>query len=117
TAGALSAASLSVAWTSNLTLPAALCTLYGLGQYLKYRRRRPDLHAMCETALQIVLVLLLGVLLSYAATAANFPYRDAELYKLDQIMGLDRSSYLDIFPARPWLSDTIAVAYLSFLPQ
>lgn len=114
---ALMATNLAMAWTSNLTLPALLGALFGLGQYFKYRRQRPDLHAMCDIALQIVLVLLLGVLLTYAATAANFPYRDAELHRLDQIMGLDRSAYLNIFRAQPWLNDIVAVAYLTLLPQ
>jgi len=113
---ALLATGLTVAWTSNLTLPALLCALFGLGQFFKYRQR-DDLHAICDIALQIVLVLLLGVLLTYAATAANFPYRDAELHKLDQIMGLDRSAYLGVFSARPWLNDIVTVAYLSLLPQ
>lgn len=117
TAVALTATSLAVAWTSNPTLPALLCALFGLGQYFRYRRQRLDLHAMCNIAVQIVLVLLLGVLLTYAATAANFPYRDAELHKLDQALGLDRTVYLDLFRAHPWLNDIVAVAYLTLLPQ
>lgn len=117
TAFALSAARLTVAWTSNLTLPALLCVLFGLGQYFRYGRQRPDLHAICDIAMQIVLVLLLGALLTYAATAANFPYRDADLHRLDQIMGLDRTVYLDLFRAHPWLNDIVAVAYLTLLPQ
>jgi len=117
TAFALAANSLTVAWTSNPTLPVTLCALFGLGQFFRHLRPRPELHALCNIALQIVLVLLLGVLLTYAATAANFPYRDAELHRLDQIIGLDRSAYLDIFRARPWLSDIVAVAYQTLLPQ
>lgn len=102
---------------SNLAVLALLVSLIGLAWF--YRSIRPDLrvsHAV-ESAAQLLIVSLLGILLSYAAIAANFPYRDAELYALDQWLGLDRRAYLQFFNSRPWLADICGAAYMSIQPQ
>src|SRR5205085_11416393 len=84
-----------------------------------YRSVRPDerLHRALEAAAQMFLVLLLGILLSYAAMAVGLPYRDAELNAFDQWLGLDRRAYLDLVNARPWLAKAAEYAYLSIQPQ
>lgn len=84
-----------------------------------FRRVRPDrrLHDLIEGAAQIVLILLFSILLTYAAMTTEFPYRDSELYALDQIIGFDRGAYSRFFDRYPLLDDMIGIAYLSFLPQ
>lgn len=84
-----------------------------------FRRVRPDrrLHDLIEGAAQIVLILLFGILLTYAAMTTEFPYRDSELYALDQIIGFDRGAYSRFFDRYPLLDDMIGISYLSFLPQ
>ncbi len=84
-----------------------------------YRRIRPDprLQAASEVASQIFLLLLFGILLTYAAASTSFPYRDNELARIDLAMGFDRRAYLDFFNNRPWLGRITSFAYMTLLPQ
>lgn len=84
-----------------------------------YRIWRPDAYvaAATEVAGQLLLILLFGILLSYAAATAKFPYVDAELYAIDNALGFDRRAYLHFFAHRPWLERSVGVAYLCMLPQ
>jgi len=83
-----------------------------------YRSVRPDEHlaSAMETATQLLLVLLFGIVLSYAAAAVALPYRDAELYAIDQWLGFDRRAYLD-FVARQELGTACGIIYLTMQPQ
>ena len=65
----------------------------------------------------MLLILLFGILLTYAAMTTNFPYRDAQLYAIDQALGLDRRAYLDFVNNRPLLAELAGYAYMSLLPQ
>src|SRR5262245_35235339 len=64
----------------------------------------------------MLLILLFGILLTYAAMATNF-YRDAELYAIDRALGLDRRAYLDFVNSRPLLAELSGYCYQSLLPQ
>lgn len=66
---------------------------------------------------QLVLILLLGVLLTYAATAVAIPLRDAELYAIDNWLGFDRQRHLGFVSSTPALSTILDHAYLSIQPQ
>ena len=114
---ALYATDLTVVWTSNPALPAAVAVLFGLSLYFRYQRPRPQIAVMCETATQMLMLLILGILLSYAGTAADLPLRDAELYRLDVTMGFSHASYLSYFQSRPWLDTIIGSAYPTLVPQ
>lgn len=114
---ALKITDLAVIWTSNLALPASVAVLFGLCVYFRYCRPRPQIEQMCETAAQMLVLLILGILLSYAGTAANFPLRDAELYRADLTMGLSHTAYLSYFEARPWLEHIIGATYVTLVPQ
>lgn len=108
---------LTVAPFSN---PSLLCVLAGLlivNALLRRARPNPRVRELVETAAQMVLVLLFGILLTYAAMSADFPYRDHELYTLDQALGFDRRAYLNFFEHHPWLDQITGLAYLSLLPQ
>jgi hypothetical protein len=63
---------------------------------------------------QLLLILMLGLLLSYAATVIAMPYRDEELLAFDRWLGFDRESYVRFFTDQPW---KIRVSNLAMLPQ
>ncbi len=110
-------AGLSIDLRSNPFIFPALAVPFAIGWY--YSSIRPDyrLKTVATSAGQLFLILLCGILLTYAAMATDFPYRDAELYAIDQFLGFDRQAYLSFFNSRPWLQSAAAFAYLSFLPQ
>lgn len=108
---------LSIDLRSNPFIFPALAVPFAIGWY--YSSIRPDfrLKIVATSAGQLFLILLCGILLTYAAMATDFPYRDAELYAIDRFLGFDRQAYLSVFSSRPWLQSAAGFAYLSFLPQ
>ena len=117
TIASFTAAGLTVDIRSNPWLPLAIAGLLAASLFYRHRRPNPHLAAVTEAAAQMLLILLFGILLTYAAMAANFPYRDAELYAIDQALGLDRRAYLDFVNSRPLLAELAGYSYLSLLPQ
>lgn len=110
-------AGLTVDLRSNPWLPLAITSLLATSFFYRYGRPNPQLCAITEAAAQMLLILLFGILLTYAAMAANFPYRDADFYAIDQALGLDRRAYLDFVNSRPLLAALAGYAYLALLPQ
>jgi membrane-associated phospholipid phosphatase len=102
---------------SSPWLPLAITGLFGMSVFYRYRRPDPHLCAVTEAAAQMLLILLFGILLTYAAMATNFPYRDAELHAIDRALGLDRREYLDFVNSRPLLAELAGYSYQSLLPQ
>lgn len=102
---------------SSPWLPLAITGLFGVSIFYRYQRPDPYLCAVTEAAAQMLLILLFGILLTYAAMATNFPYRDAELYAIDRALGLDRRAYLDFVNSRPLLAELAGYSYQSLLPQ
>jgi membrane-associated phospholipid phosphatase len=80
---------------------------------------RPDgrLQALAQGFMQVLLILLFGTLLSYAAAAAPVPFQDANLLAIDNALGLDRDAYISFFGRRPWLRTTVTLAYFTLMPQ
>ena len=110
-------AGLTVDLSSNPCLPLAIIGLLGASFFYRYRRPNIHLSAVTEAAAQMLMILLFGILLTYAAMTVNFPYRDAALYAIDQALGLDRRAYLDFVNSRPLLAELAGYSYLSLLPQ
>lgn len=100
-------------WQILILLP--LCFL--VAWYYRYRRIDPWISAGAGAAAQLTLILLLGTLLSYAAAAPAFPYRDAELYAADRALGFDWRSYLAFFNAHPIAGSIGNIAYFSMKLQ
>jgi hypothetical protein len=96
---------------SSPWLPLAITCLYGMSIFYRYRRPDPHLCAVTEAAAQMLLILLFGILLTCAAMATNFPYRDAELYAIDRALGLDRRAFLDFVNSRPLLAELSGYCY------
>jgi membrane-associated phospholipid phosphatase len=110
-------ARLTVDFSSNPWLPLAITCLLAISFFYRYRRPNPHLCAVTEAAAQMLLILLFGILLTYAALTTNFPYRDAELYAIDRALGLDPRAYLDFVNSRPLLAELAGYSYQSLLPQ
>lgn len=102
---------------SNLPLLALIGVLFVVSGFYRLVRRDVRLQTITEASGQILLILLFGILLTYAAMAVAFPYRDAELHLIDKALRLDRSAYLAFFNSRPWFAEMAGLAYLSLLPQ
>lgn len=102
---------------SNPTVFILIAVLLAINWFYRSVRPDPRLRIATEIAAQVLLILLFGILLTYAAIAVASPYRDAELHFIDQLLGFDRRTYLDFFMVRPWLTDLMDFAYLSLLPQ
>lgn len=84
-----------------------------------YGSVRPDarLQNFAEGCTQLLLVLLLGTVLSYAAAAAPIPFQDSVLLAVDRALGFDRKAYIAFFDAIPWLYNTVTLSYFAFMPQ
>lgn len=108
---------LTVNLASNPWVILSVAGIMATSAFYRFWRPNPHLSALTEAAAQLLLILLFGILLTYAAVAINFPYVDAELYAIDNAIGFDRHSYLKFFAERPWLSKTVEVAYFCMLPQ
>ena len=89
-------------WTCRYVVPIVpLCAAIAWF----YRTRRPDpwIAQGAESVAQVLAILLAGTLLTYAAAAACFPYRDHELNATDIALGFDWRAYLNFVNAHPWL--------------
>lgn len=113
----LYAAGLTVHWASGATILPIIPVCAGLAWY--YRARRPDLwiSSSCDAVAQLVLILILSALCSYAAIALAMPLQDARLLAADRWLGLDWLAYNAMFNDRLWLAILSRVAYYTLLPQ
>ena len=86
---------------------------------LYYRLLKPDalLARMLIGLGQLIVVMLTGALLTYAASAVPFPYRDAELQAIDQWFGFERVAYLAFMNEHETLRKLFEFAYGSMMQQ
>ena len=66
---------------------------------------------------QLVTVIIMGIMLSYAASAVPLPYRDAELYAIDRWLGFERETYLAFLKRNDGLRHVLTFAYGTTLLQ
>jgi membrane-associated phospholipid phosphatase len=66
---------------------------------------------------QITLMMILGLLLSYAVSAIPLPYRDVELHAFDLSIGFYREAYLKFLVDHPRLLGFVYLGYASLLTQ
>jgi len=117
TAASFALAGLRLDFASNPYVFVAIALLFAISWFYSAVRPHARLKTITASAGQILLILLFGILLTYAAVAAKFPYVDAELYAIDNALGFDRHAYLSFFGHRPWLEQTVSAAYFCMLPQ
>lgn len=84
-----------------------------------YSTVRPDarVRGMAEGFVQILLVLIFGTVMSYAAIALSFPLVDDQLLAIDTALGIDRRIYLDFFAGHRLLHNALVLAYFTLMPQ
>ena len=113
----IGATALSVDFNSNPAL-LALVAVYAAATFF-YRSIRLDEHLSqaLTTVAQLLLIVVFGLLCSYAAAVTTMPYRDAELLAIDQWLGFDRRSYVSFFTDRSWKIQLSNFVYQAMLPQ
>jgi membrane-associated phospholipid phosphatase len=117
TAASFALAGLRLDFASNPYVFVAVALLFAISWFYSSLRPNARLKILTASAGQMLLILLFGILLTYAAVTAKFPYVDANLYAIDNALGFDRHAYLSFFGHRPWLEQTLGLAYFSMLPQ
>jgi membrane-associated phospholipid phosphatase len=103
--------------SNSARLLAAAAVYAAVAWFYRDWRQDQQLYRALEAGAQMMIVVLLGLLLTYPAMAVGMPYRDAELHLFDQWIGLDRRAYLDFVNTRLWLAKAADFAYMSNLPQ
>ncbi|MGB8431330.1 MAG: hypothetical protein WCE72_16040 [Pseudolabrys sp.] len=91
---------LTVDLRSNPSLLLSISGILAFSFFYRYWRPNPHLRALTEVAAQFLLILIFGLLLTYAAVAVKFPYVDAGLHAIDNALGFNRQAYLK-FLCRP----------------
>jgi membrane-associated phospholipid phosphatase len=113
----VAATGLSVDFRSNPTLLLMVSAYIATTFFYRSIRFDERLSQALVTVGQLLLMMLFGLLCSYAATVTAMPYRDAELLAIDQWLGFDRTGYLRVFTDSPWKVHLSNLIYLSMLPQ
>jgi hypothetical protein len=96
------ASGLSVDITSNPIVLVFAAGYAGVIQFYSYVRVDGRLAESLKAVAQLFLVLLSGLLLSYAVATIAMPYRDAQLLAIDQWLGFNRAAYVYHFTSEPW---------------
>jgi|SRR5665213_435055 len=113
----VAACGLSVDFKSNPTLLLLAAAYAAITFFYRSIRRDERLSQALVAVAQLLLIMLFGLLCSYAATVTAMPYRDAELLAIDRWLGFDRTSYLRFFTDSAWKVHLSNFIYLSMLPQ
>lgn len=108
---------LSLDLASNPALPIAAACYILLTCFYVFVRKIPVIAEALILFGQITLMMLLGLLLSYAVSAVPFPYRDVDLNAFDISIGFHREAYLKFFIDHPQLLSFVYLGYASLLTQ
>lgn len=111
------ATGLSVDLRSNPTLLILIAAYAATTFFYRFIRFDERLSNALTAVAQLLLIVLFGLLCSYAATVIGMPYRDAELLAIDQWLGFDRRSYVNLFTDSPWKVHLSNFVYLAMMPQ
>lgn len=108
---------LKIDFSSNTSLLAECAGYAAVIAFYRYVRPDQRLFEALIAVAQLFIILLLGLLLTYAATTIAMPYRDAQLQAIDSWLGFDRASYVRLFTDQPWKIRISDFVYLAMLPQ
>src|SRR5260370_12329798 len=106
---------LHIDFASNWPLVAVMLIYAVAALFYLHVRRDRRIADMLVVVAQLFLTLLLGLLLTYAASAVALPYRDAELSALDLLPGCHRAPYFNPIHSLPCLNPVL-LSPLSSLP-
>jgi membrane-associated phospholipid phosphatase len=85
--------------------------------YCRFIRQNVEVARALISFGQLVTVILMGIMLTYAASAVPLPYRDAELYAIDRWLGFERDAYLLFLKRHDGLLDVLSFAYNTMMRQ
>lgn len=85
--------------------------------YYRSISQKPGIARALVSFGQLVAVVLMGILLSYAASAAPLPYRDAELQAIDRWLGFERQAYIGFLKHNDGLLAILGFAYNTMMRQ
>jgi hypothetical protein len=108
---------LRIDFSSNTALLAGSAGYAAVIAFYRYVRPDERLSEALTAVAQLLIIVILGLLLSYAATTIAMPYRDAQLQAIDLWLGFDRASYVRFFTDQPWKIQLSDFVYLLMLPQ
>jgi membrane-associated phospholipid phosphatase len=109
--------SLRIDLPSNPSLIAIGLAYAGVTWFYSAIRRDARLAGALTAVGQLFLVLLAGLMLTYAASAVGLPFRDANLYAADRGLGFDRQSYQAFVASTPGFRLILDAAYATIQPQ
>lgn len=116
-AAACYAGGLSVTWQKFPTIPVAIAGCAAMALFYRFFRPDPAIIYATELITQLLLVIFLSELLTYAAATTGFPCRDAELLAVDRWLGFDVKAYLGLVNSYHALAMISLLAYMSYLWQ
>ncbi len=108
---------LSIDISSNPSLIAVGLAYTGVAWFYSSIRRDIRLATAMTAVGQLFLVLLAGLMLTYAASAVGLPFRDSDLYAVDRWLGFDRQAYQALVASTPGLRFILNAAYVTIQPQ
>ncbi len=85
--------------------------------YCRLIWRKIEIARMLIAVGQLAIVIIMGLMLSYAASAVPFPYRDAELHAFDRWLGFEREAYMAFLKQHTGLREVLYFAYSTIMHQ
>ena len=85
--------------------------------YCRLIWRKIEVARMLIAVGQLAIVIIMGLMLSYAASSVPLPYRDAELLALDRWLGFERDAYMAFLKQHPDLREVLYFAYTTIMHQ
>lgn len=117
TAIAFNIVDLSVRVDLSATTVAIISGYAFLTIYYRFIRQRPGVARPLIGFGQLFTVVLMGIMLTYAASAVPLPYRDAELHAIDRWLGFDRDAYIAFLRRNEGLRDVLTFSYCTLMLQ
>lgn len=85
--------------------------------YCRLIWRKIEIARMLIAVGQLAIAIIMGLMLSYAASTVPLPYRDAELLALDRWLGFEREAYMAFLREHPQLREILYFAYATIMHQ
>jgi len=98
-------------------LKTLIAGLICLVVFYRFVRRDQEIVCMVISMGQLVVVMVMGLMLTYVASTVPLPYRDFELHAIDRWLGFERNAYLEFLARNDWLRAILVFSYNTLLPQ
>jgi membrane-associated phospholipid phosphatase len=85
--------------------------------YCRLIWRKLEIARMLIAVGQLTIVIIMGLMLSYAASTVPLPYREPELLALDRWLGFEREAYMAFLKQHTRLRDVLYFAYTTIMHQ